>query len=51
MQGILLSKYGTIYCIIVHNLVAHGELLFKDDGARKASAIEFKTIVGSLMFL
>ena len=47
----MLSKYGMMNCTGVHNHVAHGELLCKDDGAPKASVIEFRSIVGSLMFL
>ena len=47
----MLSKYGMVNCTIVHNPIAHGELLCKDDGAPKASVTKFRSIVGSLMFL
>ena len=47
----MLSKYGMMNCTTIHNPVAHGELLCKDDGAPKASVTEFRSIVGSLMFL
>ena len=47
----MLSKYGMMNCTVVHNPIAHGELLCKDDGAPKASVIEFISMVCSLMFL
>ena len=47
----MLSKYGMMNCTIVHNHVAHGELLCKDDGATKASVTELRSILENLMFL
>jgi len=47
----MLSEYGMMNCNTIHNPIAHGELLCKDDGVPKASVTEFRSIVGNLMFL
>jgi len=47
----MLTKYGMDNCSIVLNLLAHGEFLCKEDGAPKINVIEFRSIVGSLMFI
>ena len=38
-------------CTVIFNLVAHGELLCKDDGAPKINVTKFRSIVGSPIFL
>jgi len=47
----MLTKYGMDNCNSILNHVAYQELLYKEDGAPKANVIEFRSIIGSLMFL
>lgn len=47
----MLKKFGMVDCKPVSTPIAHGELLYKNDGIEKTNKTEFRSIVGSLMFL
>lgn len=47
----MLKKYDMDNCKPILTPIAHGELLYKDDGAEKANVTNYRSIVGSLMFL